>query len=205
MSSSPKSESLDEELPEVTGVVKEEFERKLHEQRQQDEDKTEDDAAAEPQWQQQEIDAAARIDDLTTQIDVFENSLMIDRRHLDEMNRANEFTAQSRFAQPLEVTAQGRILEATNIYCSYLINEYRASKQELQVVVKSENPIYLSSFFLPLLMPIFFRTFSTLSVSCNVSCNPFAITTSLNARTCCDASNICSVTGRRPPMPFHTQ
>ena len=112
MSSSPKSDSLNEELPEVTGVVKEEFERKLQEQRQQDEDETEDDAAAEPQWQQQEIDVAARIDDLTTQIDVFENSLRIDRGHLDEMNRANEFTAQSRFAQPPEVTAQGRILEA---------------------------------------------------------------------------------------------
>ena len=112
MSSSPKSDSLNEELPEVTGVVKEEFERKLQEQRQQDEDETEDDAAAEPQWQQHELDAAARIDDLTTQIDVFENSLRIDRGHLDEMNRANEFTAQSRFAQPPEVMAQGKIIEA---------------------------------------------------------------------------------------------
>ena len=112
MSSSPKSESLNEELPEVTGVVKEEFEKKWQEQRQQDEDKPEDDVAAEPQWQQQDIDVAARIDDLKTQIDAYEHSLMIDRRHLDEMNRANEFTAQSRFAQTPEVTAQCRILEA---------------------------------------------------------------------------------------------
>lgn len=36
---------------------------------------------------------------------------MIDCRHLEEMNFANEFTAQSRFGQPLEVTAQGRMLE----------------------------------------------------------------------------------------------
>ena len=113
MSSPPKSDSLNEELPEVTRVVKEEFEKKLQEQRQQDEDKPEDDDATELQWQQQDIDAAARIDDLTTQIDVYENSLRIDRRHLDEMNRANEFTAQSRFAQPPEVTAQGKILETT--------------------------------------------------------------------------------------------
>ena len=95
MSLSPKSESSS---------------KKLQEQRHQNENEPKHDAAAE--WQQQDIDIAAKIDDLTTQIDAYKHSLMIDRKHLEEMNCANEFMAQNRFAQPPEVTAQGRILEA---------------------------------------------------------------------------------------------
>ena len=62
MSLSPKSESSS---------------KKLQEQRHQNENEPKHDAAAE--WQQQDIDIAAKIDDLTTQIDAYKHSLMIDR------------------------------------------------------------------------------------------------------------------------------
>ena len=114
--SSPKSEVSKDELPDVTGEVKEEFERQLEERRQQrkteDDEPNDDDVAAEYEQRQQEIDVAKRIDDLTARIDGLEAELRRDRAMLEDLDRANDFTVRRRFEQPEQVTAQGKILEA---------------------------------------------------------------------------------------------
>ena len=100
----PKSETSKDELPDVTGEVKEEFEGQLEERRQQrkteDDEPNDDDVAAEYEQRQQEIDVAKRIDDLTARIDGLEAELRRDRAMLDDLDRANDFTVRRRFEQP---------------------------------------------------------------------------------------------------------
>ena len=75
----------------------------------EDDTPNDDDVAAECEQRQQDIDVARRIDDLMARIDALDAELLRDRARLDDLDRANGFTARRRFEQPEQVMAQGKI------------------------------------------------------------------------------------------------